>query len=120
VTLVAATNLSKSYGGVRVLHAVDFDVRAGEIHALLGENGAGKSTLIKILAGAVAPDTGEVVLGDRRLPIGDPLAVRRAGLSVVYQELTLVPELTVAENVFLGRERAGGVLGVLGVLHRPR
>jgi ABC-type sugar transport system ATPase subunit len=118
VTLLAATNLSKSYAGVRVLDAVDFDVRAGEIHALLGENGAGKSTLIKILAGAVVPDTGDVTLDAGRLPIGDPLAVRRAGLSVVYQEFTLAPELTVAENVFLGRERAGIFLHVLPFLHR--
>ena len=109
MTRLAATNLSKSYAGVRVLHAVDFDVRAGEIHALVGENGAGKSTLIKILGGAVVPDTGDVVLDGERLPIGDPLAVRRAGLSVVYQEFTLVPELTVADNVFLGRERAAAL-----------
>jgi len=107
VTRLAATDLSKSYAGVRVLHGVDFDVHGGEIHALLGENGAGKSTLIKILAGAVVPDGGGVVLDDRPLPLGDPLAVRRAGVSVVYQEFTLVPELTIAENVFLGRERGG-------------
>jgi len=105
--LVAASSLSKSYDGVRVLHGIDFDLRAGEIHALAGENGAGKSTLIKILAGAALPDTGRVLLDDVPLPLGDPLTVRRRGLSIVYQELTLVPELTIAENVFLGRERGG-------------
>ena len=104
-SLVAATGLTKSYGGVRVLHGVDFDVRAGEVHALVGENGAGKSTLIKILAGAVAPDEGDVRLEGAPLPLGDPLAMRECGISIVYQEFTLVPELNVAENVFLGRER---------------
>lgn len=113
MTLVTATSLAKAYAGVQVLHGVDFDVRAGEIHALVGENGAGKSTLIKILSGAVLPDSGQVVLDGAPLPFGDPLAVRRRGLSVVYQEFTLVRELSVAENVFLGRERAGTFLRFL-------
>ncbi|HEX5069442.1 MAG TPA: sugar ABC transporter ATP-binding protein [Vicinamibacterales bacterium] len=105
--LLAATGLAKSYGGVRVLDAVDFTVERGEVHALLGENGAGKSTLVKILAGAVRPDSGRVELEGSPLPSGDPLGVRRRGLSIVYQEFTLVPELSVADNVFLGRERGG-------------
>lgn len=103
--LLAATGLSKSYGGVRVLDAVDFGVERGEVHALVGENGAGKSTLIKILGGAVRADAGGVTLDGTPLPAGDPLGVRRRGVSVVYQEFTLVPELSVADNVFLGRER---------------
>ena len=103
--LLTAHGLTKSYGGVRVLDAVDFDVEPGEVHALVGENGAGKSTLIKILGGAVRPDAGRVELDGAVLPAGDPLAVRDRGLSIVYQEFTLVPELTAAENVFLGRER---------------
>src|SRR5262249_58146943 len=102
VTLVAASGLSKTYGGARALDGVDFEVAAGEIHALVGENGAGKSTLIKILGGAVRPDTGTVTLAGRPLESGDPLAVRRRGLSIVHQEFTLVPELSVADNVFLG------------------
>jgi ribose transport system ATP-binding protein len=85
-------------------------VARGEIHALLGENGAGKSTLIKIIGGAVRPDAGRVELDGRRLPAGDPRAVRECGLSLVYQEFTLVPELTVADNIFLGRERARPLL----------
>jgi rhamnose transport system ATP-binding protein len=105
VSLLAASGLSKSFAGVRVLHGVDFDVAAGEVHALVGENGAGKSTLIKILGGAIRPDAGEVRLDGAPLPLGDSLQVRRAGVSVVYQEFTLVPDLSAAENVFLGRER---------------
>jgi ABC-type sugar transport system ATPase subunit len=103
-SLLSATSLSKSYGGVRVLEGVDFDVRAGEVHALVGENGAGKSTLIKILGGAVRADLGEVRIGAGSLPPGDPIEARRRGISTVYQEFTLVPELSVADNVFLGRE----------------
>jgi ABC-type sugar transport system ATPase subunit len=105
VTLLAATGVVKSFPGVRALAGVDFDLAAGEVHALVGENGAGKSTLIKILAGALAPDEGRVQLDGAALPGGDPLTVRRRGVAVVYQELTLVPELTAAENVFLGREQ---------------
>ncbi len=108
--LLRAHGVSKSYGGVRVLHGVDFEVHGGEIHALVGENGAGKSTLIKIIGGAVTPDAGDVRLGDRRLPAGDPLDTRRHGVSLVYQEFTLVPELSVADNIFLGRERGRIVL----------
>jgi len=105
MTLLAADALSKTYSGVRVLDAVDFDLRAGEVHALVGENGAGKSTLIKILGGAVAPDSGTVLLEGARLAPGDPREARRRGISLVYQEFTLVPELSVAENIFLGAER---------------
>ncbi|HKW00469.1 MAG TPA: sugar ABC transporter ATP-binding protein [Vicinamibacterales bacterium] len=103
--LLTARGLSKSYGGVRVLHGVDFELQAGEVHALVGENGAGKSTFVKILAGAVRAESGRVEFRGAPLPAGDPLAVRRLGLSVVYQEFTLVPELDVVDNVFLGRER---------------
>jgi ABC-type sugar transport system ATPase subunit len=103
--LLAATGLTKSYGGVRVLDGVDLTADAGEVHALVGENGAGKSTLIKILGGAIRPDAGTVTLDGAPLPVGDPLDVRRRGVSVVYQEFTLVPGLSVADNVFLGRER---------------
>jgi len=101
---LSASGLSKSYGGVPVLSGVDFDVRGGEVHALVGENGAGKSTLIKILGGAVRPDAGRVVMDDVPLPLGDPRRIRVLGVSLVYQEFTLIPELTVSENIFLGRE----------------
>jgi ABC-type sugar transport system ATPase subunit len=126
--LLTAEGLTKSYGGVTVLSDVDVALPSGEIRALVGENGAGKSTLIKILSGAVAPDRGQVRLEDVLMPVGSPLGARERGLSIVYQELTLVPELTVADNIFLGRElgqpflrqrqmnaRAQEVLEMLGV-----
>ena len=118
--LLAAHGLTKSYGGVRVLDAVDFDVERGEVHALVGENGAGKSTLIKILGGAVRPDEGRVELEGIVLPAGDPLAVRDCGLSLVYQEFTLVPELNAAENVFLGRERGRPFLRAADMMRATR
>lgn len=108
---LSARGLTKQYGGTVVLRGVDLDVASGEIRALVGENGAGKSTLIKILSGAVTADRGEVRIDDERLPSGRPLAIRERGLSVVYQEFTLVPDLTVAENVFLGRELGRPLLG---------
>jgi ABC-type sugar transport system ATPase subunit len=110
-SLLVARRLTKHYGGVRVLDAVDFDLERGEVHALVGENGAGKSTLIKILGGAVRADEGTVVLDDAPLPAGDPRAVRQRGVSIVYQEFTLVPDLSVADNIFLGRERGRLWLG---------
>ena len=105
MSLLAGRGLGKSYGGVTVLRDVDLAVRAGEVHALLGENGAGKSTLIKILTGAVTPDRGELTVNGMSLPFGDALRFRNAGISVVYQEFTLIPDLDAAENVFLGREQ---------------
>jgi ribose transport system ATP-binding protein len=108
--MLSARQLSKSYGGVTVLAGVDLEVAAGEIRALVGENGAGKSTVIKILTGAVHADAGTVALDGRSLPAGQPLAIRNRGVSVVYQEFTLVPDLTVAENIFLGREQGGAWL----------
>ncbi len=97
-------NISKSFPGVRALDEVNLDVCAGECHALVGENGAGKSTLMKILAGATLPDAGEIYLDGQRAPIDSPVSARRYGISMIYQELNLLPELTVAENIFLGRE----------------
>jgi ABC-type sugar transport system ATPase subunit len=95
--------ISKHYPGVRALTDACFDVRAGEVHVLLGENGAGKSTLMKILSGAVPPDAGEVLLGGQPVRLGSPLRARSLGISTIYQELSLVPHLSVAENVYLGK-----------------
>jgi ribose transport system ATP-binding protein len=97
-------NISKNFPGVKALDGVSLEARAGECLALVGENGAGKSTLMKILAGAVTPDSGEIYLEGSRAVIGSPLDARRLGISMIYQELNLLPELTVAENIFLGRE----------------
>ena len=105
--LLSARHLTKAFGGVTVLNDLDLDVAAGEIRAVVGENGAGKSTLIKILTGAVEPERGDVRLEGAPLPLGRPLATRDRGVSVVYQEFTLIPDLSVAENVFLGREQGG-------------
>ena len=98
--------ISKSYQGVRALREASFEVRAGEVHALLGENGAGKSTLIKILAGAVARDEGEIHVGGKRVEIDSRQDAQRLGIAVVFQHPELVDELTIADNVTLGVERS--------------
>jgi ribose transport system ATP-binding protein len=105
--LLRMERISKNFGATRALDGVDFDLRPGEAHALLGENGAGKSTLIKILSGAVKPDGGAIWLEGRRFAPAGPLESRRAGISVIYQELNLAPHLTVEENIMLGREWHG-------------
>jgi ribose transport system ATP-binding protein len=126
----------KSFPGVRALDGVSFDVRAGEVHALLGENGAGKSTLMKILAGAHSADEGEIRMDGKRVEIDSPRSAEAMGIGMIYQEFNLVPELDVVENIVLGHEpvrgsfldkaeavrRASAVLGELGIglpLNRP-
>ncbi len=96
--------VSKTYGATRALDDVTFEVRRGEVHALLGENGAGKSTMMKILSGAVAPDSGRMFLEGRPYAPANPLDGLRCGISMIYQELNLAPHLTVEENIMLGRE----------------
>jgi ribose transport system ATP-binding protein len=103
MALLEMRKISKRFGGIEALKGVDFVVEAGEVHALVGENGAGKSTLMKILSGALAPDGGEVWLDGRRLRLGSVQEARRQGIAMVYQELNLAPNLSVAENLFLGR-----------------
>jgi ribose transport system ATP-binding protein len=97
-------NISKSFPGVRALDGVSFDCAAGEVHALCGENGAGKSTLIKILGGVYQPDAGSIRIEGREVAFAHPSAARRAGISIIHQELSLLPERTVAENIYLGIE----------------
>jgi ribose transport system ATP-binding protein len=91
--------VSKRYGGVRALEKADLEVRAGRIHAILGENGAGKSTLIKIMAGVVAPDEGRMILDGREVTFASPAAATAAGIVCIFQELSLIPDLSVADNV---------------------
>ena len=100
--LLEMKNISKGYPGVQALHNVDFSLKAGEIHCLLGENGAGKSTLIKILAGAEELDTGEIKIQGSTLGVYSPIVAKKKGICTVYQEFTLVPQLSVAENIYLG------------------
>jgi ABC-type sugar transport system ATPase subunit len=100
--LLALEGISKSFAGTRALKDVRFDVRAGEVHALLGENGAGKSTLIKIMSGVHTPDSGEMSLDGKPIRFSAPREAALAGIATVYQELLLFPDLTVAENIFLG------------------
>lgn len=106
-SLVRISGLSKSFPGVQALKSAGFDLRKGEIHALVGENGAGKSTLIKILTGVYQRDEGEIFLRNKPVAFHTPLEAQKAGIATIYQEFTLVPSLTVAANIFLGHETTG-------------
>jgi ribose transport system ATP-binding protein len=105
-------HINKSFPGVRALADVSFSVRAGEVHALVGENGAGKSTLMKILAGVYQPDAGELVWEGQPITLHNPAQAQARGISIIYQEFNLLPDLTVAENLLLNREprRAFGII----------
>jgi fructose transport system ATP-binding protein len=104
--------ISKSFGSVQALSEVDFEVRNGEVMALVGDNGAGKSTLIKALSGAIQPDEGEVRLEGRPAHFRSPGDARKLGIETVYQDLAVAPALDIATNIFLGRERKRrGILG---------
>jgi ribose transport system ATP-binding protein len=103
-SILRMESISKSFPGVRALHDVSFELRPSEIHALVGENGAGKSTLIKILAGALERDAGDIYVNGMLADLRTPQAAIDAGISVIYQEFNLVPYLSVAENIYLGRE----------------
>ena len=107
MTLLTAVDVRKSYAGVQALRGASFELRAGEVHALVGENGAGKSTFIKILTGAVQPDGGEIVVAGRAVTHGSPRAAKALGIAAIYQQPALFPELTVAENIAIGQETRG-------------
>ena len=98
---VQLTGVSKHFAGIRALDGVDFACRRGTIHAVLGENGAGKSTLIKIISGVLRPDTGEMRLAGRPVAFANPSEAARAGIVCIFQELSLIPDLTVADNISL-------------------
>lgn len=126
--------LGKTYGAITVLSGISMDIRAGEIHAIIGENGAGKSTLMKLLSGHVQPTEGQMMLGGQPVSFADAVAAEREGIVLVHQEILLANDLTVAENLFLGREtgpwwtvddramnrRCRAVLGRIGSTARPR
>jgi ribose transport system ATP-binding protein/rhamnose transport system ATP-binding protein len=134
--ILICRNVGKSFAGVTVLDSVDFDLRPGEVHTLMGENGAGKSTLMKILAGVHRPDSGELLLDNNAIDIPSPLAALRLGIALIHQEPLSFPDLDVAENIFIGRgtprtsigsvdwsamySRAQELLAQLGVKLDPR
>ena len=102
--ILEAKGICKSFSGVPVLRQVDFSVRKGEVHALMGENGAGKSTLIKILTGVYTKDSGSIFWDGNEVAINSYKDCQKLGMACIYQELSVIPSLTVAQNVFLGRE----------------
>jgi rhamnose transport system ATP-binding protein len=114
-TLLQLEGITKTFPGVKALQDVRFAIDAGEVHALLGENGAGKSTLIKIVSGVYQPDAGVITMGDKPVTFGSPSEAQGHGIATMYQELSLYPELTVAENIFMGHapRRKAGPFGVL-------
>jgi fructose transport system ATP-binding protein len=120
--VMQARGLVKRFGHVTALDHTDFELREREILAVIGDNGAGKSTLIKALSGALTPDAGEILLDGRVVHFRSPMDARRAGIETVYQDLAVAPALTIAENLFLGRElRRPGILGsVFRMLDRRR
>jgi fructose transport system ATP-binding protein len=120
--VMQANGLVKRYGQVVALDGADFELRAGEILAVIGDNGAGKSSLIKALSGAVVPDEGEIRLDGRTIHFKSPIEARRAGIETVYQDLAVAPAMTITENLFLGREmRRPGLAGrVLRMLDKRR
>ncbi len=116
--LLEVRGLVKEYPGVRALGGVDLTVTSGQVHCLIGQNGAGKSTLIKCVSGLVEPTAGEVRFEGEPLPVGDPNASIARGIATIYQELDLVPHLSVAQNVFLGHEHKRGPLLNRAMMHR--
>lgn len=116
--LLQLKGISKSFSGIPVLQDVDLDIKPGEVHVLLGENGAGKSTLIKIMTGAYLKDEGEIWWKQQQVAIQGPKDAMKLGIATIYQELTLIPEMMVYENIFLGRELYHG--GPFRILDRKR
>src|SRR3989454_5150644 len=110
--VMQAKGLIKRYGQVTALDGADFELRAGEILAVIGDNGAGKSSLIKCLSGATIPDQGEIFLDGKPIHFRSPIDARHSGIETVYQDLAVAPAMTISENLFLGRElRRPGFLG---------
>lgn len=110
--VLAVEHVAKSFGAVQALRDVTFDVRAGEVIALLGDNGAGKSTLVKIIAGNMQPDAGRLVFEGQPVTIDDPTNAKRLGIETVYQDLSICPNVDVVANFFMGRELVRNILGL--------
>ncbi|MCA9906945.1 MAG: sugar ABC transporter ATP-binding protein, partial [Anaerolineae bacterium] len=109
--VLAARNVAKSYGAVQALKGVNFDIHRGQVTTLFGENGAGKSTLMKILSGVIQPTSGEIVLDGQPVAFANSTEARDRGISIIHQELSLAPNLSVRDNIFMGRE----IMGATGV-----
>ncbi|MFL6468676.1 MAG: sugar ABC transporter ATP-binding protein, partial [Pyrinomonadaceae bacterium] len=114
--LLEAVNIAMSYAGVHALRDASFELRAGEVHALVGENGAGKSTLIKVLTGAVTPDSGEILIDGTKVIENSPGISKSLGIAAIYQQPAMFPELTVAENIAIGQEAASA----FGMVNWPK
>ncbi|MFC2145546.1 sugar ABC transporter ATP-binding protein, partial [Actinomycetota bacterium] len=114
--IIKIDGVSRSFGGTQALNDVSFSIDKGEIHALVGENGAGKSTLMKIIAGVQTNDSGKIIIKDEEITYADPLEARKMGVSMVFQELNLFPQLTVYENIFITKE----VKSKIGVLNKRK
>jgi ABC-type sugar transport system ATPase subunit len=118
--LLEAANITKSYAGVHALRDASLELRAGEVHALVGENGAGKSTLIKVLTGAVIPDSGEISLDGAKIIENSPSISKSHGIAAIYQQPALFPELSVAENIAIGQEGSGTFFGMVNWARRKQ
>jgi ABC-type sugar transport system ATPase subunit len=118
--VLSLRGISRSFGHVRALDKVDLDLRRGEVLGIVGDNGAGKSTLMKIVAGTVRADEGEIFVDGARATIDNASDARRLGIEMIYQDLALFNNLDVAANIFIGRERTGGRLGLLSFLRERR
>ena len=103
--VLRAEGISKAFGGIKALDDVSLEIYAGKVNAIVGENGAGKSTLMKILSGAYSEHDGQIVLDGREVKFANPAEAQGSGIAIIHQELNLIPHLSVAENVFLGREQ---------------
>jgi rhamnose transport system ATP-binding protein len=119
-TLLQLTSVAKSFGAVRALKGVSLDLRAGEVHALLGENGAGKSTLIKVITGAHQPDGGSIEINGERVAQLTPASAHKLGIACIYQQPALFPDLTVAENIGLRLESASALRKVNWLVRHKR
>jgi simple sugar transport system ATP-binding protein len=118
--ILSVRNVSKAFGAVQALHRVSFDVLPGQVVALAGDNGAGKSTIIKIISGVFRHDDGEVLFNSRPIHFATPQEARESGIETIYQDLALADNLSIGENIFLGREPKRRLFGMLPILDRTR